>query len=290
MNAAQLPARPTFANPRNAAAGSIRQLDPAIAAARPLSIWCYGLGASRGLQHRTHSEELSWLSEHGFKVNPDTARHSDIDSVVKRCRWWQERREGLDFEIDGVVIKVDERHLWRELGVAGREPRWAIAWKFAPTTATTKLIDVVWNVGRSGHLVPFAILEPVHVGGVTVSTATLHNEEDLARKDVRVGDEVVVMRGRRRHSPGPCPACAAAQGKAPQTTPASQMPGLRDSHGEARGRRLHDLPKPRRLSWAVLSAGQTFRQQRCDGDRRPRREAGDALPAGGPDHGRRRHL
>jgi DNA ligase (NAD+) len=185
---------PAFANPRNSAAGSIRQLDPALAAERPLSIWCYGLGATRGLDPSSHSEELDWLRERGFKVNPDTDRHEGIDSTVKRCRWWEERREELDYEIDGVVVKVDERALWRELGVVGREPRWAIAWKFAPTTATTKLRDVVWNVGRTGHLVPFAMLEPVHVGGVTVSTATLHNEEDLARKDVRVGDEVVVMR------------------------------------------------------------------------------------------------
>ncbi len=184
----------TFANPRNAAAGSIRQLDPAIAAARPLSIWCYGLGAMRGLDPATHFEELEWLRDHGFKVNPDVEHHPGVDSVVKRCRWWEERREQLDYEIDGVVIKLDERPLWRELGVVGREPRWAIAWKFAPTTATTRLLNVVWNVGRTGHLVPFAMLEPVHVGGVTVSTATLHNEEDLARKDVRVGDEVVVMR------------------------------------------------------------------------------------------------
>ncbi len=183
-----------FANPRNSAAGSIRQLDPALAAERPLSIWCYGLGAMRGLDPASHSEEVEWLRERGFKVNPDTERHRDIDSVVERCRWWEERRERLDYEIDGVVVKIDERALWRELGVVGREPRWAIAWKFAPTTATTKLLDVVWNVGRTGHLVPFAMLEPVHVGGVTVSTATLHNEEDLARKDVRVGDEVVVMR------------------------------------------------------------------------------------------------
>jgi DNA ligase (NAD+) len=185
---------PAFANPRNSAAGSIRQLDPALAAERPLSIWCYGLGATRGLDPATHSEGLDWLRERGFKVNPDTGHHEGIDSTVKRCRWWEERREQLDYEIDGVVVKVDERALWRELGVVGREPRWAIAWKFAPTTATTKLRDVVWNVGRTGHLVPFAMLEPVHVGGVTVSTATLHNEEDLARKDVRVGDEVVVMR------------------------------------------------------------------------------------------------
>ncbi len=219
---------PTFANPRNSAAGSIRQLDPALAAERPLSVWCYGIGATRGLGLPTHSAEVEWLAERGFKVNPDTDHHTDIDSVVERCRWWEDRRDELDYEIDGVVIKIDERALWRELGVVGREPRWAIAWKFAPTTATTKMLDVVWNVGRTGHLVPFAMLEPVHVGGVTVSTATLHNEEDLARKDVRVGDEVVVMRagdvipqvvspllrkekgkrrGRKPKPPKKCPAC-----------------------------------------------------------------------------------
>jgi DNA ligase (NAD+) len=185
---------PAFANPRNAAAGSIRQLDPKVAAARPLSIWTYGIGAAGGLDLASHSEEVEWLAERGFKVNPDTEHHPGVDSVVRRCRWWEERREELDYEIDGVVVKVDERALWRELGVVGREPRWAIAWKFAPTTATTKLHRVVWNVGRTGHLVPFAMLEPVHVGGVTVSTATLHNEEDLARKDAREGDDVVVMR------------------------------------------------------------------------------------------------
>jgi DNA ligase (NAD+) len=217
---------PTFANPRNSAAGSIRQLDPALAAERPLSIWCYGIGAVRGLELATHTEEVEWLGERGFKVNPDTAHHEGVEGVVKRCQWWEERRDALDYEIDGVVVKVDERALWRELGVVGREPRWAIAWKFPPTTATTKLLDVVWNVGRTGHLVPFAMLEPVHVGGVTVSTATLHNEEDLARKDVRVGDEVVVMRAgdvipqvvapmvqrrekgaRRPKPPKRCPAC-----------------------------------------------------------------------------------
>jgi DNA ligase (NAD+) len=219
---------PTFANPRNSAAGSVRQLDPALAAERPLSVWCYGIGATRGLDLATHSAEVGWLAKRGFKVNPDTAHHSDVDSVVKRCHWWEERRDELDYEIDGVVVKIDERALWRELGVVGREPRWAIAWKFAPTTATTKMLDVVWNVGRTGHLVPFAMLEPVHVGGVTVSTATLHNEEDLARKDVRVGDEVVVMRagdvipqvvspllrrekgtrrGRKPKPPQKCPAC-----------------------------------------------------------------------------------
>ena len=185
---------PTFANPRNSAAGSIRQLDPALAAERPLSTWIYGIGAVRGLDLATHMDEVEWLSARGFKVNPDTEHHQGVESVVKRCHWWEERREQLDYEIDGVVVKVDEKALWRELGVVGREPRWAIAWKFPPTTATTTMKKVVWNVGRTGHLVPFAMLEPVHVGGVTVTTATLHNEEDLERKGVREGDEVVVMR------------------------------------------------------------------------------------------------
>ncbi len=185
---------PTFANPRNSAAGSIRQLDPALAAERPLSTWFYGIGAVKGLDLPTHMAEVEWLADGGFKVNPDTEHHRGVEGVVKRCHWWEERREELDYEIDGVVVKVDEKALWRELGVVGREPRWAIAWKFPPTTAVTKLKKVVWNVGRTGHLVPFAMLEPVHVGGVTVTTATLHNEEDLARKGVREGDEVVVMR------------------------------------------------------------------------------------------------
>jgi DNA ligase (NAD+) len=215
-----------FANPRNAAAGSIRQLDPAVAASRPLSMWTYGVGRLEGAEFESHSESLAWLADKGFRVNPDVETHEGIDEVAARCDWWAERRDELDFEIDGVVIKVDDRSLQRELGVAGREPRWAIAWKFAPTTATTTLEEVVWNVGRTGHLVPFAMLEPVHVGGVTVSTATLHNEEDLERKDVRNGDEVVVLRAgdvipqvvshvpgkrkkgaRRPKPPAKCPAC-----------------------------------------------------------------------------------
>jgi DNA ligase (NAD+) len=225
---------PTFANPRNAAAGAIRQLDPSVAAERPLSIWCYGTGAREGIEFATHAEELDWLRERGFKVAPDTEAHPGVDSVVNRCRWWEGRRDELDFEIDGVVIKVNERGLWRELGVVGREPRWAIAWKFAPTTAITRLKKVFWNVGRNGALFPFAALEPVHVGGVTVSTATLHNEEDLARKDVREGDDVVVMRAgdvipavvapklprkrtglRKPRPPKECPMCGTATEKPP---------------------------------------------------------------------------
>ncbi len=185
---------PTYANPRNTAAGSIRQLDPQLAASRPLSIWCYSVGALEGISFDTHLDSMRWLRDHGFRVHPDVGIHDTVDEVVAACRAWEGRRDRLDFEIDGVVVKVDDLELQRQLGVVGREPRGAIAWKFPPTTATTMLRGVAWNVGRTGHMVPFAMLEPVQVSGVTVRLATLHNEEDLHRKDVREGDEVIVMR------------------------------------------------------------------------------------------------
>jgi DNA ligase (NAD+) len=184
----------TFMNPRNSAAGTIRQLDPKLAAERPLSMWCYGIGVHEGVAFDSHSAGLEWLREHGFRVNGDVVRLTSEEDVVKQCLAWQERRGALDFEIDGVVVKVDQLELQRRLGVVGRDPRWAIAWKFPPTTKVTLLRDIMWNVGKFGDLHPFAVLEPVHVGGVTVKLATLHNEEDLRRKDIRVGDEVIVLR------------------------------------------------------------------------------------------------
>jgi len=184
----------TFMNPRNSAAGTIRQLDPKLAAERPLSMWCYGIGRVDGVRFSTHYEALEWLREHGFRVNADVKLLDSEDAVVKQCLAWQERRGALDFEIDGVVVKVNDFALQRRLGVVGRDPRWAIAWKFPPTTKITTLRAVQWNVGKFGDLHPFAELEPVHVGGVTVKLATLHNEEDLARKDIRRGDEVIVLR------------------------------------------------------------------------------------------------
>ena len=185
---------PTFANPRNAAAGSIRQLDPQVAASRPLSIWCYGVGAVEGLELREHRASLEWLERHGFKVSPGVELHGDVDGVVEACRAWEERRDRLDFETDGAVVKVNDLAVQRALGVVGREPRGAIAWKFAPMTGQTTLRSIMWNVGRTGHMVPFANLEPVQLSGATVKLATLHNEEDLRRKDVREGDEVIAMR------------------------------------------------------------------------------------------------
>jgi DNA ligase (NAD+) len=184
----------TFMNPRNTAAGTIRQLDPALAARRPLSMLAYSVGVVEGLELRGQWEALGWLRAHGFNVNSEIVVLDDEDAVVEQCLEWQRRRGGLDFEIDGVVIKVSDFELQRRLGAVGRDPRWAVAWKFPPTTAKTRLLAVHWNVGKFGDLHPFAELEPVHVGGVTVKLATLHNEEDLARKDLRPGDEVIVLR------------------------------------------------------------------------------------------------
>ena len=184
----------TFMNPRNAAAGTIRQLDPRAAASARSRFFAYAIGSVEGLAFDAHHAALEWLRGAGLPVNEDIVALDDEDAVVAQCLAWQERRAGLDFEIDGVVVKEDALELQRRLGVVGRDPRWAIAWKFPPTTKVTLLKDIMWNVGKFGDLHPFANLEPVGVGGVVVKLATLHNEEDLARKDVRPGDEVIVLR------------------------------------------------------------------------------------------------
>ncbi|MGO9320403.1 MAG: NAD-dependent DNA ligase LigA [Solirubrobacteraceae bacterium] len=184
----------TFMNPRNSAAGTIRQLDPADAAKRPLSIWCYQVGVAEGLSFERHWQALQWLREHGFRVNSGIKALAGEDEVIAQCLEWERRRGELDFEIDGVVVKVDDLELQRRLGSVGRDPRWAVAWKFAPTTAVTRLQKVMWNVGKFGDLRPYAVLEPVEVGGVTIKLATLHNEEDIVRKDLRAGEEVIVVR------------------------------------------------------------------------------------------------
>ncbi|MCW3019791.1 MAG: ligA, partial [Solirubrobacterales bacterium] len=184
----------TFMNPRNSAAGTIRQLDPADAAKRPLSIWAYQVGVTDGLSFNKHSQALDWLREHGFRVNSGIKVLAGEDDVVAQCLEWERRRGELDFEIDGVVVKVDDLELQRRLGSVGRDPRWAVAWKFAPTTAVTRLEKVMWNVGKFGDMRPYAVLAPVEVGGVTIKLATLHNEEDIVRKDIRAGEDVIVVR------------------------------------------------------------------------------------------------
>jgi DNA ligase (NAD+) len=216
----------TFMNPRNSAAGTVRQLDPADAAKRPLSIWCYQVGVTDGLTFKTHSEGLQWLRDHGFRVNGGIALLEDEDAVITQCLEWERRRGELDFEIDGAVVKVDDLELQRRLGAVGRDPRWAVAWKFPPTTAVTQLERVMWNVGKFGDLRPYAVLSPVEVGGVTIRMATLHNEEDIVRKDIRAGEDVIVVRAGDviPQVVSPAPHVAEHQNRPPLPAPPARCP------------------------------------------------------------------
>jgi len=183
-----------FANPRNAAAGSIRQLDPQITAQRKLDIFCYGVGYVEGYQFKTQWEVLTTLQNWGLKVNPLAKKVSNIEEAIQFHHEIEKMRESLPYEIDGVVIKVNDLTLWEKLGTKARSPRYAIAYKFQPTQSTTQLIEVVFQVGRTGAVTPVAILKPVKIGGVMVERATLHNEDFIKNLDVRIGDYVLVQR------------------------------------------------------------------------------------------------
>jgi len=183
-----------FANPRNAAAGSLRQLDPRITARRPLNIFCYGVGSIEGKGFTTHWDTLQTLHDWGLPTNPDIRLVRDVQACIGYYRHIESIREKLPYEIDGVVLKVNSLSLQDRLGMVSRSPRWAVAVKFAPTQATTVIEDIVIGVGRTGVLTPVAVMKPVQVGGVTVSRATLHNEDEIAKKDVRIGDTVIVQR------------------------------------------------------------------------------------------------
>ncbi|HUV12202.1 MAG TPA: NAD-dependent DNA ligase LigA [Acidobacteriota bacterium] len=219
-----------FANPRNAAAGTLRQLDPSVAASRPLAFFGYSIGHLAGPARTisTQVQVLEQLSEWGFPVNNTYRHHESMESVIAFCQEWQGLRNTLDYEIDGVVVKVNRLDYQERLGVLSRDPRWAIAYKFPGQVATTRLLEIGVNVGRTGALNPYAVLEPVEVGGVTIRTATLHNEEDIQRKDIREGDVVTIKRagdvipqvmgpvrekrtGKEQtfHYPSKCPVCDA---------------------------------------------------------------------------------
>jgi DNA ligase (NAD+) len=186
--------RPPFANPRNAAAGSLRQKDPRVTATRPLAMTVHGLGARRGFEPRSQSEAYEQLRELGLPVSSRYEVLADMDGVRRYVAYWGEHRHDIEHDIDGVVVKVDDLALQGRLGATAKSPRWAVAWKYPPEEVNTKLNNIFVNVGRTGRVTPFASLEPVHVGGVTVSTATLHNEDEVKRKDVLIGDTVVVRR------------------------------------------------------------------------------------------------
>ncbi|MEN6520095.1 MAG: NAD-dependent DNA ligase LigA [Armatimonadota bacterium] len=185
---------PTFANPRNAAAGSIRQLDPRITAKRKLDMFCYGVGYTENGGWKTHYEILEALKSWKCKVNPNIRPCRSIDEVLHYIEEWGEKRDTLGYDIDGVVVKVNSIEQQETLGYVARSPRWAIAFKYPARQATTVVNEIIVQVGRTGALTPVAVMEPVQIGGVTVSRATLHNEDEIRRKDVRIGDTVVIQR------------------------------------------------------------------------------------------------
>lgn len=186
--------KPTFANPRNAAAGAVRQKDPRITADRPLAYWIHGAGAVEGIRFASHIELLEWCRAAGLRVSPTTKPAKNLDEVKAYIRYWAEHRHDLEHDIDGVVVKVDLRSHQEELGHTSKAPRWAIAFKYPPEEKETVLNDIVLHVGRTGAATPTAVLEPVFVGGVTITSATLHNQDEVARKDVRIGDTVIIRR------------------------------------------------------------------------------------------------
>src|SRR5690606_5664216 len=185
---------PLFANPRNAAAGSVRQLDPRVTANRPLDIFFYTIWYMEGEPPATHAELLDLLRELGFKVNPESRLVPDIEAAIQWCLDFEQKRPSLPYAVDGAVLKVNDRRLYERLGTTAKTPRWAIAYKFAAEQAITQVEDIVVNVGRTGAVTPMARLVPVQVGGVTVSRATLHNEDYIRSKDIRIGDWVVIQR------------------------------------------------------------------------------------------------
>jgi DNA ligase (NAD+) len=279
--------KPPFANPRNAAAGAIRQLDSRITARRPLKVYLYGVGEGGG-GFESHSEMLDALKGYGLRANPHRL-HESIESVIEECEKAGRERGSLPYQIDGVVVKVDSREQQLALGSVAKAPRWAIAYKFEPLAGRTKLLDIIINVGRTGALTPQAVLEPVNVGGVTISKATLHNEDYVKEKGILIGDTVVIERAgdvipqvvkaiveerdgseREFTMPTHCPVCG--------------EPGL-----PARGRGRDALRK-RPLPGAGPGAHHPLGLEDRDGHRRPRREARHPPLRPRPHKGRGRRL
>ncbi|MCS6847923.1 MAG: NAD-dependent DNA ligase LigA [Anaerolineae bacterium] len=230
LNEAQLAAgERTFANPRNAAAGALRQLDPSLTAKRPLRLLCYAIvdfvpGADGHVAPRTQWETLSYLRQLGFPVTDIARRFDNLEDAIAYCTAYVEKRDDLPFEIDGMVIKLNDLDLAQRLGYVGKDPRGAIAFKFPAREATTILKDVSVTIGRTGNIVPNAVLEPVHIGGITITSATLHNYDDIARKDIRIGDRVIVKRAGDVIPYVAGPVVAARTGRERIITPPTECP------------------------------------------------------------------
>ncbi len=248
-----------FANPRNAAAGSLRQKDPRVTASRPMRLIVHGFGARKGFEPTHQSEAYEQLNAWGLPTSPRWKVLPDLAGVAGFIDYYQEHRHDVEHEIDGVVVKVDSVALQRRLGSTSRAPRWAIAYKYPAETATTKLLDIQVNVGRTGRVTPFAVLQPVFVGGVTVENATLHNADDVVRRGVLIGDTVDRAPGRRRDSgdrrrgggelrdgterafemPTHCPACGTALAPAREGDADIRCPNARSCPAQLRERLFH---------------------------------------------------
>ncbi|MDQ1684684.1 MAG: ligase, partial [Frankiaceae bacterium] len=249
--------RTPFANPRNAAAGSLRQKDPRVTASRPLAMTVHGLGARRGFDVPSQSAAYDALRELGLPVSKLFKVVDSLDGVREYVAYWGEHRHDVEHDIDGVVVKVDDFGLQGRLGSTSKAPRWAVAWKYPPEEVTTKLRNITVNVGRTGRVTPFGELEPVHVGGVTVSTATLHNADEIRRKGVQIGDTVIVRRAgdvipeivgpvlavrdgneREYEFPTVCPACETPLVR-PEGEADARCPNARSCPAQLRERLFH---------------------------------------------------
>ncbi|MDT5258306.1 MAG: ligase, partial [Mycobacterium sp.] len=247
-----------FANPRNSAAGSLRQKNPAVTARRKLRMICHGLGHAEGFSPKTLHDAYRALKAWGLPVSDHTARVQGIDAVTERIAYWGENRHDVEHEIDGLVVKVDEVALQRRLGSTSRAPRWAVAYKYPPEEATTKLLDIRVNVGRTGRVTPFAFMEPVKVAGSTVSQATLHNASEVKRKGVLIGDNVVIRKAgdvipevlgpvvdlrdgseREFEMPTTCPECGTTLAPAKEGDADIRCPNTRSCPAQLRERVFH---------------------------------------------------
>ena len=283
--------KPPFANPRNSAAGSLRQKNPAVTARRRLRMICHGLGHAEGFSPKSLHDAYRALKAWGLPVSEHTARVKGMDAVTERIAYWGEHRHDVEHEIDGVVVKVDEVALQRRLGSTSRAPRWAIAYKYPPEEATTKLLDIKVNVGRTGRVTPFAFMEPVKVSGSTVSQATLHNASEVKRKGVLIGDTVVIRK---------------AGDVIPEVLGSRRRPArrlrtrIRNAHNVSRvwhqarpsqgGRRRHPLPQHAVLPGAVAGTGVPRRRARRLRHRGPRLRGGGCAAASRRHHRRGRSV
>ena len=272
--------KPPFANPRNSAAGSLRQKNPAVTARRPLRMVCHGLGYRRGFPPATLHDAYAALKAWGLPVSEHTTRVAGLAAVRERSTYWGERRHTIEHEIDGVVVKLDEFAQQRRLGATSRAPRWAVAYKYPPEEAQTKLVDIRVNVGRTGRVTPFAFMTPVRVAGSTVSLATLHNGSEVKRKGVLIGDTVMIRKAGDVIPEVLGPGRRPARRHRARVRHAHPLPGVRHPArpGEG-GRRRHPLPQRPVLPGAVAGEGVSPRRPRRLGHRGPRLRGGDR-PAG----------